>query len=74
VKVDSYVTRIHGSAAVELGAGMTSTMPNLLSVTSSRTISKAMFECHAQILALGAIFSDAGVVTIPADNFSKPPD
>jgi hypothetical protein len=74
VKVDSYVTRIHGSAAVELAAGITSRMPNLLSVTGSRTISKATIECHAQILALGAIFSDAGVVTTPADNFSKPPD
>ena len=72
VLVDSSVTRIHGSHTVELGAAAESGMMNLFSVTASRTVSKAMFECHAQILALGAIFSDAGVVVSPTDNFSKP--
>ena len=74
LKVNSSATRIHGNTVVELGAGVESGMPNLLSVTGSRTISKAMIECHAQILALGAIFSDAGVATSPTDNFSKPPE
>ena len=74
VKIDSRITRIHGSSAVEIGVAADGGTPNVVSVTASRTISKAPLEVHGGIIAEGSIASDAGVNVEPADNFSKPPE
>jgi len=72
VQINSRTTRIHGTASVTIASAANGGTPNLLVVAPSRTISRAMFECHAQIIAQGAIMSDSGVSTTPADNFSQP--
>jgi len=73
VRIDSRTTRIHGASSIVIAA----TPPNegvlnLVIVTPTRTISRAMIECHARIIALGAIASDSGISTSAADNFSQP--
>jgi len=72
VQVNSRTTRIHGTSSVTVAAAADDGAPNLLVIAPTRTISRAMIECHARIIALGAIASDSGITTSAADNFSQP--